>query len=428
MFPSWRAETPTLLILIPVTMRFELAVALRYLRAKRKQTFLSVVSFISVLGIILGVMALIIALALMTGFQEDIQEKILGASAHVLIYPTGSRGIIDVDNTIKIVRQDPGVISAAPVVYGKVLVYTAAGANGILLKGIDPKQEKEVSELVTTAGPEALAALENPDSSRDGIILGSDLAKTLNVERGDLVTLVSPESLLSPLGLMPKFKKLKVLGMFHSGLYEYDTSWALTSMKTAQRLFSLGDGVTLIEAKIHDIYDADKISDRLQKKLGSNYITDNWIHQNQSLFSAMKLEKIMIFITIALIVVVAAFNIVSTLVMVVLDKNKDIAILMAMGSTSRQITRIFMLQGILIGIAGTVVGAILGVSVSWLMDHYRVIRLPLDVYSIPYLPFRVQVTDFLMITSIALLITFASTLYPAYRASRINPAEALRYE
>lgn len=410
-------------------MRFELAVALRYLRAKRKQTFLSVVSFISVLGIILGVMALIIALALMTGFQEDIQEKILGASAHVLIYPAGSRGLLDIDNTIKVVLTDPEVISAAPAIYGKVLVYTAAGANGILLKGIDPKQENAVTELASTAGSEALQSLERPSpDGRDGIILGSDLADTLRVEKGDLVTLVSPESLLSPLGLMPKFKKLKVIGTFHSGLYEYDTSWALSSMKTAQRLFSLGDGVTLIEAKIRDIYAAKEVSERLQKKLGKNYITDNWIHQNQSLFSAMKLEKIMIFITIALIVVVAAFNIVSTLVMVVLDKNKDIAILMAMGSTSRQIMRIFMIQGILIGIAGTAIGAILGFTVSWFMNHYRVIHLPLDVYFIPYLPFHVRLSDFLMVTGIALLITFLSTLYPAYRASHINPAEALRYE
>jgi lipoprotein-releasing system permease protein len=409
-------------------MRFELAVALRYLRAKRKQTFLSVVSFISVLGIILGVMALIIALALMTGFQEDIQQKILGASAHVMIYPAGSRGLPEINRTMKIVLNDPQVLSAAPVVYGKVLVYTAAGANGILLKGIDPKEEQRVTELSSTADKGAIASLADPNAERDGIILGADLAKTLHVKKGDLVTLVSPESLLSPLGLMPKFKKLKVLGAFHSGLYEYDTSWALVSMKMAQRLFSLGDGVTLIEAKIRDIYAAEKVSDRLQKQLGSSYITDNWIHQNQSLFSAMKLEKIMIFITIALIVVVAAFNIVSTLVMVVLDKNKDIAILMAMGSTSKQIMRIFMLQGILIGIAGTVVGAVLGFSISWFMNYYRVIRLPLDVYFIPYLPFHVRLFDFIAITGIALLITFTSTLYPAYRASHINPAEALRYE
>jgi lipoprotein-releasing system permease protein len=227
---------------------------------------------------------------------------------------------------------------------------------------------------------------------------------------------------------MPKFKKYRVLGSFHSGLYEYDSSWALISMKSAQRLFALGDSVTLIEAKIRNIDRAQEVSNQLQTKLGSRFIVDNWINQNKSLFSAMKLEKIMLFITIALIVVVAAFNIISTLVMMVLDKNKDIAILMAMGCTTRQVMRIFMMQGILIGIAGTIVGATLGVGISMIMDHYQVIKLPLDVYFIPYLPFHVRITDFLLVTGTALLISFLSTIYPALRASRINPAEALRYE
>ncbi|HET6266944.1 MAG TPA: lipoprotein-releasing ABC transporter permease subunit [Acidobacteriota bacterium] len=407
-------------------MKFELSVALRYLKAKRKQTFLSVVSFISVTGIVLGVMALIIALALMTGFQQDIQTKILGASAHVMVYPSAARGIPNYESTIQVVRQDPSVLAAAPAVYGKVMIYSAGGANGIIVKGIDPAREKSVSDLLSTADPAALAGLNNPDLN--GVILGSDLATSIHVTKGDLVTLVSPEGLLSPLGLMPKFKKLKVLGTFHSGLYEYDTSWALVSMKTAQRLFSLDDSVTLIEARIRDLENADAVSTRIGKRLGSQYQTDNWINQNKSLFSAMRLEKLMLFITIALIVLVAAFNIVTTLVMMVLEKHKDIAILMAMGTTSRQIMRIFMLQGILIGIAGTILGAFLGISICWVMDHYRIIKLPLDVYFIPYLPFRIRLTDFLLIISTALLISFCSTLYPAIRASRIQPAEALRYE
>lgn len=409
-------------------MRFELSIALRYLRAKRKQTFLSVVSFIAVLGFILGVMALIIALALMTGFQEDIQSKILGASAHVMVYPSASRGIQDIDSTIKIVREMPSVISVAPVVYGKVMVYAAGGADGILLKGIDPSQEQLVTELAAKVDPGTLAALKSPSGDRDGIILGVDLAVNLKVQKDDLVTVVSPESLLSPLGLMPKFKKYRVLGTFHSGLYEYDNSWALVSMRSAQRLFSLGDSVTLIEAKLRNIDRAEEFSNELQMKLGSRFIVDNWIHQNKSLFSAMKLEKIMLFITIALIVLVAAFNIISTLVMMVLEKNKDIAILMAMGCTNRQVMRIFMFQGILIGVAGTIIGATLGLTTSFFMDHYQVIKLPLDVYFIPYLPFRVRFTDFFLVTGTAVLISFLSTLYPALRASGINPAEALRYE
>lgn len=409
-------------------MRFELAVAMRYLRAKRKQTFLSVVSFIAVLGFILGVMALIIALALMTGFQEDIQSKILGASAHVLVYPTATRGIDDADRTIDIIRHEPGIVSVSPVVYGKVMIYTAGGANGIVIKGIDPTREKAVTELAAKIDPKALAALQDPGQERDGIILGIDLAASLKAGRGDVVTLVSPESLLSPLGLMPKFKKFKVLGTFNSGLYEYDTNWSILSMKSAQRLFSLGESVTLIEARILDIYDADRITNRLQVKLGPKYTVDNWIHQNKSLFSAMKLEKMMLFITIALIVLVAAFNIISTLVMMVLEKNKDIAILMAMGSTTAQIMRIFMLQGMIIGVAGTALGAMLGVSISWVMDHYKVIKLPLDVYFIPYLPFHVRIGDFFAVVGTALLISFFSTLYPAVRASRINASEALRYE
>jgi lipoprotein-releasing system permease protein len=409
-------------------MRFELSVALRYLRAKRKQTLLSAVSLIAVLGFILGVMALIIALALMTGFQEDIQSKILGASAHVILYPTGARGIRDYHNTIDIVRKNSDVVSVSGVVYGKVMIYTGGGAEGIVLKGIDPVREKTVTELTASLDSDALKALNDPNQDRDPIVLGVDLADTLHVRKGEIVTLVSPEALLTPLGLMPKFKKLRVVGTFHSGMYEYDQNWALVSMKTAQRLFSLGDSVTLIEARIKNIHDAAKVSDDIQKRLGSRFFVDNWINQNRSLFSAMKLEKIMLFITITLIVLVAAFNVVSTLIMTVLDKHKDIAVLMSMGATTKQIMRIFMIQGVLIGIAGTIIGALLGTITSWVMDHYKIIQLPLDVYFIPYLPFHLRIPDVIVITGTALLISFLSTLYPAIRASRINPAEALRYE
>jgi lipoprotein-releasing system permease protein len=409
-------------------MRFELSVALRYLRAKRKQTLLSAVSLIAVIGFILGVMALIIALALMTGFQEDIQSKILGASAHVILYPTGSRGIRDYHNTIDVVRKNSEVVSASGVIYGKVMIYTSGGAEGIVLKGIDPTREKTVTDLTSSLDSEALKALNDSNQDRDPIVLGVDLANTLHAQSGEIVTLVSPEALLTPLGLMPKFKKLRIVGTFQSGMYEYDQNWALVSMKTAQRLFSLGDYVTLIEARIKNIHDAAKVSDQLQKQLGSRFLVDNWINQNRSLFSAMKLEKIMLFITITLIVLVAAFNVVSTLIMTVLDKHKDIAVLMSMGATTKQIMRIFMIQGVLIGIAGTFIGALLGIVTSWVMDHYKIIQLPLDVYFIPYLPFHLRTEDIFMITGTALLISFLSTLYPAIRASRINPTEALRYE
>jgi lipoprotein-releasing system permease protein len=409
-------------------MRFELSIALRYLRAKRKQTLLSAVSLIAVIGFILGVMALIIALALMTGFQEDIQSKILGASAHVILYPTGTRGIRDYHNTIDVVRKNPDVVSVSGVIYGKVMIYTAGGAEGIVLKGIDPTREKTVTDLTSSLDAAALKALNDPNQERDPIVLGVDLANTLHVKKGEIVTLVSPEALLTPLGLMPKFKKLRMVGTFQSGMYEYDQNWALVSMKTAQRLFSLGDSVTLIEARIKNIHDASKISDQLQKQLGSRFLVDNWINQNRSLFSAMKLEKIMLFITITLIVLVAAFNVVSTLIMTVLDKHKDIAVLMSMGATTKQIMRVFMIQGVLIGIAGTLIGAVLGIVTSWVMDHYKIIQLPLDVYFIPYLPFHLRIEDIVMITGTALVISFLSTLYPAIRASRINPTEALRYE
>jgi lipoprotein-releasing system permease protein len=407
-------------------MRFELSIALRYLRAKRKQTLLSAVSLIAVIGFILGVMALIIALALMTGFQEDIQSKILGASAHVILYPTASRGIRDYHNTIDIVRKQSEVISASGVIYGKVMIYTAGGAEGIVLKGIDPTREKTVTDLTSSLDSDALKALNDPNQDRDPIVLGVDLATTLHVKKGEIVTLVSPEALLTPLGLMPKFKKLRVVGTFQSGMYEYDQNWALVSMKSAQRLFSLGDSVTLIEARIKNIHDAAKVSDQLQKQLGSRFLVDNWINQNRSLFSAMKLEKIMLFITITLIVLVAAFNVVSTLIMTVLDKHKDIAVMMSMGATTKQIMRIFMIQGVLI--AGTFIGALLGTVTSWVMDHYKIIQLPLDVYFIPYLPFHLRIEDIITITGTALVISFLSTLYPAIRASRINPTEALRYE
>ena len=410
-------------------MKYELFIALRYLKARRKQALISLVTAISIIGITLGVAALIISVSLMSGFQEEIQQKILGATAHVLVYPNESNLIHDWQGmTTKLATID-GVNSVIPVVYEKGLISGMSSTEGVVIKGIDLKSantlKKPEEGLMGKVIIGDWGKLLNDDTPY--ILLGEGLATTIGAFAGDRITLISMKGTLSPFGILPKVKRLEVAGIFRYGLFEYDSTWAYVSLKTAQKLFNLNDGVTLIELRIKDIYKAEEVAGKVDKMFGNNVITDTWIGQNKSLFSAMKLEKIMLFITLTLIVVVAAFSIVSNLVLMVMEKNKDIAVLMSMGASESSIMKVFMYQGIIIGMIGTALGSLIGLVTCYIFDKYRLIHLPSDVYYIAYLPFRVHLFDVLLIIFLSLLISFLATLYPARRASQLDPAEAIRY-
>jgi lipoprotein-releasing system permease protein len=411
-------------------MPYELQIALRYLTARRKQAFISVISAISVLGVVVGVMALMIALGLMTGLQREIRSKILGATAHVSVFRSGSEPFEDYRPVAQRLRQVPGVLGAAPAVYNKALLTTPGGANVATLKGIDPLLEGTVTDLpkqVEDGG--SLARLVSDGEGPPPVLLGRDLAATLGVGVGDIVSVTSPEGRLTPMGMLPRVSKFRVAGTVHSGLYEFDAQWAYVSMGTAQRLFTGGaDRATLVEVRLDDLYKVKDASDRILKTLGPGYVTTDWIATNQSLFSALWLEKVAIGITIGLIVVVAAMNIIATLILMVMEKHKDIAILVSMGASRRSITGIFMLQGTVIGALGTLTGGVLGWGLCRILDHFKLIRVPVDVYQVSYVPFTLLPGDAAVVIAGAVLVCFLATVHPARGAAKLDPAEALRYE
>jgi lipoprotein-releasing system permease protein len=412
-------------------MPFELYVALRYLTARRKQTLVSVVSLIAVAGVTVGVMALIIALALMTGFSSDIQGKILGAEAHVFVYGdklTG--GIHGWEEVAKGGLAVEHVLGAAPNVLDTGILEGTIERDRASLRGIVPEREAAVTALASVIRDGRLEDLA-PDAAgrRPGIILGKDLANELGIGVGDVVRYLSlSQATLSPLGPLPRRQTFAVVGLFETGLYEYDRSWALIHLTTAQRLLDLDDAVTTVKLKVDRLDHIPAVTEAVKRLFGSRYLVRDLMTLNRPLFSAFKLEKLLMFITISLIVVVAALNIVTTLTMMVMEKNKDIGILMTMGTTAPTVTRIFMLQGLVIGVLGMLLGVGLGTATCWVLDTYRLIELPTSVYYIPYLPFKMNPLDIAVIAVTAVLISFLATLYPAYRAARLDPVQALRYE
>ena len=410
-------------------MPFELQVALRYLTARRKQAFISVISSISVLGVVVGVMALMVALGLMTGLQREIRARILGATAHVSVFKSRSDGFDDYRDVVERVRKAPRVQGAAPALYGKGLITSGTASAVATLKGIVPAQERTVTELGNQMEEGSLDALAGAGGEgMPPILLGRDLATSLGVSVGDVVTVTSPEGRLSPMGVLPRVAKFRVAGTVHSGLYEFDSQWAYLSLAAAQRLFGQADRASLVEVKIDDMYAVRDAAHGILDALGEGYLTSDWIQMNQSLFSALWLEKTAIGITIGLIVMVAALNIVATLILMVMEKHKDIAILVSMGASRGSITRIFMLQGTVIGALGTLAGAVLGWGACRILDHYRLIRVPVDVYQIAYVPFTLLPSDAALVIVGAVLICFLATIHPARGAARLDPAEALRYE
>ncbi len=406
-------------------MPFELQIALRYLLAKRRQVFISVISLVSTLGVTVGVMALVIALALMTGLQQELRDRIVGSSAHVYVWKPA--GITDYHAELERITAEPGVVAGAPAVLGKALI-TGRDKSFITVKGIDPALEPGVTDLggsMVSGSLDGLAPATEDDFP--GIVIGRELAGTLGVRDGDLVTLVTPEGSLTPMGVMPRQRRFRVAGTFSLGLFEFDQTYGFVDLEAGMRLAGL-DRVDHLELRVADIYDAPRVADGIMNGFGGDYVTQDWADMNQSLYSALLLEKIAMGIGIGLIVAVAALNIVASLILLVMEKTRDIAILKTMGASSRSITLVFLLQGTIIGVLGTLVGATAGTLVSWVFDRYRLITIPSDVYQVSYLPFKLMPFDLAVVVVGAIVVCFVATLYPSRQAARLDPAQALRYE
>jgi lipoprotein-releasing system permease protein len=411
-----------------MSMPFELQIALRYLLARRRQAFISIISLVSTLGVTVGVMALVIALALMTGLQSELRDRILGSTAHVFVFKT--TGIEDYRAEIAALRKVPRVIGAAPAIIGRALASSPSGDAFISFKGIDPALEASVTELEKSIVSGKLSDLNTTDdANHDRIFLGVELAKQLALNVGDNVTVLTPQGTLNPFtGMMPRSRTLEVAGLFRLGLYEFDNAYGFVTLDVAQRLMNKSQP-ELIELAIDDIEAAPEVSAAIPRMLGDRYITDDWTTMNRALFEALWLEKMAISVTIGLIVMVAALNIVASLVLLVMEKSPDIAILKTMGASSRSVMYIFMLQGLIIGAIGTAVGACAGLGVSFIMNRYQLLRVPGmgEVYHISYVPFTLLPFDVLVVVFMAVLICFVATIYPSRQAAKLKPVEALRY-
>ncbi|MBM2838695.1 MAG: lipoprotein-releasing transporter permease subunit [Deltaproteobacteria bacterium] len=411
---------------------YELFIGLRYLKAKRKQTFISIITFISMAGVMVGVMALVIVLSVMAGFQEDLRAKILGTTSHILVMKFG-KGMENADEVINKVKAVPHVVAASPFIYNQVMLTSETGVSGAVVRGIEPETAITVTDIAKNIKEGNLSAVSQKKKDKNGIevpgaVIGKELARNLGLFLGDYINVISPLGTVTPMGMVPKVKRFQIEGVFDSGMYEYDSSLIYVSLKEAQSFFELGNMVTGIEVRTDDIYRAREIGKEIQGSLGYPFWTRDWIEMNKNLFAALKLEKIAMFVILALIVLVAAFNIISTLIMVVMEKQKDIAILKAMGATSRSIMKIFVIEGTVIGTVGTALGLFGGYVSCFLLAKYKFIELPGDVYYISTLPVKMEPMTLLIVSVAALGISFIATIYPAYQAARLDPAVALRYE
>ena len=449
-------------------MRFELFIASRYLRAKRRQAFIGVITGISIAGVAAGVASLVIALAINNGFRQDLQDRLLGSTSHINLLRVESDGIKDWRPLMDWLAKKPHVVAAAPAIYEQVLISRGPRARGAVLKGLIPGDERKVSDLLNTVKVGSADALEEVSPGRtpappqttsqatvaeksvrptqDGqtsdaladvqqrvaamppIILGKDMADELGATVGSIVLVTSPQGDLTPFGIVPKYSRFRVAGIFNSGFYDYDFSWAFARLSDAQQLFGLGDEISVLEFKVDDIYQAGEIARGIEQAAGRGFMATNWMEQNKAIFRALRLERLVTFITIGLIVFVAALNILISLTMMVMEKTRDIAVLMSMGTRKSQVRRIFVSQGILIGVIGTAIGLVLGYTLSWAGGHYHLLALAPEVYSIDYVPFAPRALDGVLVAFIAIAISLVATIYPSWSAARILPAEALRYE
>jgi lipoprotein-releasing system permease protein len=415
---------------------YELFIGLRYLKAKRKQTFISIITLISIFGVMLGVMALIVVLSVMDGFGHEIREKILGTHAHIFLYKYGG-GIKEYREIIKQVEGVPGVLAAAPFASAQVMVSSRGGVAGAFVRGIDPSLEGKVSKLQQSIKKGAISSLNRDVRGKPpGIIVGTELAKNLSLFLDDTVTVISPQGDITPVGMTPRVKRFQVTGVFEFGMFDYDSTFAYISLPSAQEFLRIGDVATTIEISVKDIYQAGAIAERIKGELGDAYYTKDWMEMNQKLFSALKLEKLIMFILLSLIVGVAAFNIISTLIMVVMEKHRDIAILKTMGARRGSIMKIFVFEGFVVGVVGTFLGTLFGLliahnlpAITGLLERLLGFKaMPGDVYWISQLPSRVNILDVIIVIGVAMGISLLATIYPAWKASSFDPAEALRYE
>jgi lipoprotein-releasing system permease protein len=421
-------EDRTLKIALP---RFELFIASRYLRAKRRQAAIGVITAISIIGVAAGVASLIIALAITNGFRQDLQQRLLGSSAHVQLMRVAGDGIRDWRPLLDRLSHLPHVVAAAPAMYEQVLISRGGNARGAVVKGVVPQYERKVSDLLKFLKEGSADTLTETPATPDTvppIVLGKDLADSIGANINTLVLVTSPQGHLTPFGLAPKYMRFRVVGIFQSGFYDYDSTWAFTRLSDMERLVAVGDVISVIEFKVDDIYRAAQIGDEIVRAAGPGFESTNWMAQNRALFRALRMERVVTFITIGLIVLVAALNIFISLIMMVMEKTRDIAVLMSMGARKQQVRRIFIAQGVLIGVVGTVLGLVVGYALSWAGGHYHFLSLSPEVYSIDYVPFAPRVIDGVVVSAVALAISFIATIYPSWSASRIYPAEALRYE
>jgi lipoprotein-releasing system permease protein len=456
-------------------MNFELFIASRYLRAKRRQAVIGIITAISILGVAAGVASLVVALAINNGFRQDLQDRLLGSTSHVNLLRVQSDGIQDWRALMDRLAKQQHVVAAAPAIYEQVLISRGPRARGAVLKGLIPSDERRVSDLLKTiksgsadalnepdgnppagsastnssggltsgkadssvrpaqdsstqASPDDLTAVQQRLDAMPPIILGKDMADDLGADIGSVVLVTSPQGELTPFGMVPKYIRFRVAGIFNSGFYEYDSAWAFTRLSDSQQLFGLGDVISVLEFKVDDIYQAARIAEELQQAAGKGFMATNWMEQNKAIFRALRLERLVTFITIGLIVLVAALNILISLIMMVMEKTRDIAVLMSMGTRKSQVRRIFIFQGLLIGVLGTAIGLVVGYALSWLGGHYHILSLAPEVYSIDYVPFAPRAADGILVALVAIAVSLVATVYPSWSAARILPAEALRYE
>ena len=443
-------------------MRFELFIATRYLRAKRRQAFIGIITGISIAGVAAGVASLVVAMAITNGFRQDLQQRLLGSTSHISLQRIADDGIQNWPTLLDRLSHQPHVVADAPAIFEQVLIYRGPRAHGAILKGMIPRYERKVGDLLTTvkegstdaledaapkpagvapapspaqpgsktsaSGPDSLAAVQQRVAAMPPIVLGKDLADNLGAAVGSVVTVVSPQGELTPFGMAPKYNRFRVVGIFNSGFYDYDYGWAFVRLSDAQQLFGLGDLISVLEFKVDDLDQADAITQQIEDAAGTGFMATNALRQNSALFKALKTERLVTFITIGLIVFVAALNILISLIMMVMEKTKDIAVLMSMGTRRAQVRNLFIAQGVLIGAIGTALGLVVGYALSYVGGHYHVLTLSPEVYSINYVPFAPRAIDGVLVGLFAVLISFVATLYPSWSAARILPAEALRYE